>query len=82
VLFSPMVPLHPEHLPNLERVDVFVAAGRSDPIVKPDNTRQLVSMLQQAGAKVREYWHQGGHELTQSAMEAARRWLSEALMSK
>jgi phospholipase/carboxylesterase len=82
VLFSPMVPLQPEHLPNLKGVDVFVAAGRSDPIVNPENTRQLVSLLQQAGAEVREFWHQGGHELTQSALEAAREWLSEAIVSK
>jgi predicted esterase len=77
VLFSPMVPLRPEHLPNLRGVAVFVAAGRGDPIVPAENTKQLVSMLDQAGADVAEHWHQGGHELSQTVVEAARQWLSQ-----
>jgi predicted esterase len=77
VLFSPMVPLTPEHLPNLRGVAVFVAAGRGDPIVPTENTKQLVSMLDQAGADVGEHWHQGGHELSQTVVEAARQWLSQ-----
>src|SRR5262249_7162147 len=51
-LFSPMVPLEPERLPNLTGVAVFVAAGRSDPIVPPENTRRLQSLLTEAGAAV------------------------------
>lgn len=77
VLFSPMVPLRPEHLPNLRGVAVFVAAGHGDPIVPAENTKQLVSMLDQAGADVAEHWHQGGHELSQTVVEAARQWLSQ-----
>ena len=77
VLFSPMVPLRPEKLANLRDVAVFVAAGREDPIVPAENTKQLLSMLEQAGADVAEYWHQGGHELSQTAVEAARQWLSQ-----
>ena len=65
LLLSPMLPLKPEQMPNLKSVAVFVAAGRADPIVAPENTRQLVSLLEQAGADVTEHWHQGGHELTQ-----------------
>jgi predicted esterase len=75
VLLSPMLPLKPEQLPDLKSVDVFVAAGRVDPIVAPKNTKQLVSLLEQAGADVTEHWHQGGHELTESVIEAAHRWL-------
>jgi predicted esterase len=77
VLFSPMVPLQPEQPPNLSGTAVFVAAGRIDPIVPAENTKQLVSMLKQAGAEVVEHWHPGGHELVQSAVQAARHWLLE-----
>jgi len=76
VLLSPMLPLKPEQTPNLKSVAVFVAAGRADPIVAPENTKQLVSLLTQAGADVTEHWHQGGHELTESMIEGARRLLT------
>ena len=76
LLLSPMVPLKPEELPNLKGVPVFVAAGRADPIVPPENTQQLVSLLEQAGANVTQRWHPGGHELSQSAIEEARQWIS------
>ena len=79
LLFSPMLPLTPEQIPNLKSVAVFVAAGRADPIVAPENTKQLVSLLEQAGADVTEHWHQGGHELTHSVIEAAHHWLARLL---
>jgi len=79
LLLSPMLPLKPEQMPNLKSVAVFVAAGRADSIVAPENTKQLVSLLEQAGADVTEHWHQGGHELTQSVIEAAHLWLSRLL---
>ena len=76
LLLSPMVPLKLEELPNLKGVPVLVAAGRADPIVPPENTQQLVSLLEQAGANVTQRWHPGGHELSQSAIEEARQWIS------
>src|SRR5262245_51861904 len=48
VLFSPMVPLQPERPPDLSGTPVFIGAGRSDRMVDPNSTRQLVSMLEQA----------------------------------
>ena len=79
LLLSPMLPLKPAQMPNLKSVAIFVSAGRADPIVAPENTKQLVSLLEQAGADVTEHWHQGGHELTQSVIEAAHLWLSRLL---
>ena len=76
LLLSPMLPLKPEQMPNLTSVAVFVAAGRADPIVAPENTKQLVSLLEQAGADVTQHWHPGGHELTQSVIDAAQHWLT------
>jgi predicted esterase len=77
VLLSPMVPLRPEQMPDLKGRAVFIAAGQADPIVPPENTKQLVSLLERAGAEVSEHWHRGGHELSHSIVEAARQWLSQ-----
>ena len=79
VLFSPMVPLQPDRVPNLTGVEIFVAAGRADPIVPPENTRRLLSLLNEAGAVTTEQWHQGGHELSQFGVEAARQWMSRLI---
>lgn len=75
MLFSPMVPLEPEAPPDLSGVDVFISAGRRDPIVEPANTQRLADMLTAAGAQVVVRWTEGGHSLTGEDVEAARDWL-------
>jgi len=75
VLFRPMVPLVPETMPHLRGRPVFLAAGRRDPIVSPDETGRLQRLLAQAGADVTLHWEQAGHGLTQMGIEAARAWL-------
>ncbi len=75
VLLHPMVPFVPEELPNLTDKQVFIGAGRRDPIVPMPNTEQLVQMLQQAGAAVEAYWHNGGHTITHEEVREAKRWL-------
>ena len=74
ILFSPMVPLEPPSMPDLAGVDVFVGAGRSDPIVDPANTQRLADMLRESGANVTLRWKPGGHELTRDDIDAARTW--------
>jgi predicted esterase len=71
------VPLKLQHLPDLSGVAVLLAAGREDSVVPPENTKQLLLLFEQAGTDVAEYWHEGGHELSPSAVEAAHRWLSQ-----
>ena len=75
VLLHPMVPFVPEELPKLTDKQVFIGAGRRDPIVPMSNTEQLVQMLQQAGAAVETYWHNGGHTITHEEVREAKRWL-------
>jgi phospholipase/carboxylesterase/glyoxalase family protein len=75
MLFSPMVPIEPETPPDLSGVDVFISAGRRDPIVEPANTQRLADMLAAAGARVVVRWTEGGHSLTGEDVEAARDWL-------
>jgi len=77
VLFSPMVPLEPPAQPDLSHVDVFIAAGRSDPIVDPSNTQRLADMLRAARADVTVRWKAGGHELTREDVEGAQTWYAQ-----
>lgn len=74
ILFSPMVPLEPPSLPDLAGVDVFLSAGRADPIVDPANAQRLADLLGEAGADVTLSWKPGGHELTRDDVSAARTW--------
>src|ERR1044071_5083499 len=48
ILFRAMVPLHPDKLPNLSSVKVFVGAGDQDPIVAAVETKNLAELLRRA----------------------------------
>ena len=74
MLFSAMVPLVPSSPPDLGKVAVFLSAGRTDPMVDPENTQRLADMLRDAGADVTLQWKAGGHELTRDDVDAARTW--------
>ncbi|NJL33396.1 MAG: alpha/beta hydrolase [Chloroflexaceae bacterium] len=76
VLFHPMVPLAPDELPDLNGVQVFIGAGRRDPITPPDQAERLALMLQGASAQVELHWQPGGHQLTMDAVQAAQAWLA------
>lgn len=78
VLFRPMVPLVPEELPDLSGTEVFISAGRADPIVPQQQTGQLALLLQSAGAVVTLEWQSGGHALGLNELEIAREWLHTA----
>jgi predicted esterase len=79
VLLRAMVPFEPESPPNLARTPVYLAAGRTDPIIPPENTERLARLLQDAGADVTLDWQPGGHGIGREEVEAARRWLNDTL---
>jgi phospholipase/carboxylesterase/glyoxalase family protein len=76
ILLRPMVPLTPEHPPDLTGVRVFAAAGAHDSIVPPEDTERLAEMLREAGAEVEVHWSPGGHELSEDELNKARAWLA------
>ena len=76
VLFRAMVPFEPEETPDLSGMPVFLAAGRRDTMIAPDNTERLATMLQEAGAELDVRWKNVGHPLTYEELEEARDWLS------
>ena len=78
VLLRPMVPLVPDVAPDLTGTRVFVAAGRRDPIVPVAESDRLAELLRGYGAAVDLHWFEGGHELANAEIAAARTWLMAA----
>ena len=77
VLFRPMVPFEPAVLRNFSGLAVFISAGTTDPIVSPECPQQLAAIFESGGADVSLFWHDGGHELGDDDLIAAKRWFSE-----
>jgi phospholipase/carboxylesterase len=79
VLFRAMVPFEPDLTPDLSGMPVFLAAGRMDRMIPPDNTQRLADILLEAGADVDLRWRDTGHPLTYEEVSEAKAWLSEVL---
>jgi phospholipase/carboxylesterase/glyoxalase family protein len=79
VLFRGMVPFEPDLTPDLSGMPVFLAAGRMDRMIPPDNTQRLADILLEAGADVDLRWRDTGHPLTYEEVGEAKAWLSEVL---
>jgi predicted esterase len=79
VLLRAMVPLEPDTLPDLAGVPVLIAPGRTDPMVRPEQSERLAALLAKAGADVSVRWSAGGHGLEQGDIEAAHRWLADRI---
>lgn len=77
VLFRAMVPFVPDLIRDLSHVSVFIGAGRLDPIVSSAQVEELGAMFESGGADVTVSWHQGGHELGEDEVGAAKTWLSK-----
>ena len=68
--FSPVA----AYVPDLTGLNVFMNAGRTDPMVDPENSQRLADMLRDAGANVTLRWKAGGHGITPEDLKAARAW--------
>ena len=77
VLLRAMVPFEPEVLPDLSGLPVFLAAGRMDQMIHPDNTQRLAEILQQSGADLDLRWRNVGHGLTYEEIEESAAWLRD-----
>lgn len=76
VLFRAMVPFEPEETPDLSGVPVFLAAGRMDSMIPPDNTERLAEILTEAGADLDLRWRDIGHPLSYEEVAEAKEWLA------
>lgn len=75
-LLHAMVPLRPQRLPDLAGVPVLMTAGRSDPIVPNQQTKELAEMLENAGANLKLHWGTGGHQIDVEELDEVSRWLA------
>jgi phospholipase/carboxylesterase len=76
ILMHPLIPFEPVINGSLVGKRILITAGRRDPICPPELTAQLGDFLAKAGADVTLEWHEGGHDLWQSEIVAAKAFLS------
>lgn len=74
ILHHPMVPRRGVSLPSLAGKQVFIAAGKNDPMCRPEESQELEQLLQGAGASVTLHWENRGHQLTREEVDAAALW--------
>lgn len=79
VLMHPLIPFEPDVRGSLAGRRILMTAGRRDPICPPNLTSRLFAILQAHGADAVVEWHEGGHEIRQSEIEATRRFLAAAV---
>ncbi|HEY4193329.1 MAG TPA: alpha/beta hydrolase [Mesorhizobium sp.] len=72
VLMHPLIPFTPDIKGDLAGKRILLTAGRHDPICPPDLTERLERNLRCAQADIKVEWHEGGHEVRPSEIEAAR----------
>ncbi|MFC0300915.1 alpha/beta hydrolase [Virgibacillus soli] len=77
ILHHPMIPRRGIKLPDLTALSIFIAAGTNDPICSPQESEELTTILENAGAKVELHWEDKGHQLTATEVEAAKKWYSK-----
>lgn len=76
ILLHPMVPIRKE-LPDLSQVSVFIGAGKNDPICPPEESIELNELLSSAHADVTLHWENNGHRISESELEAIKKWLKK-----
>ncbi len=79
ILLRAMVPFELEITPDLSETPVYLAAGRSDTMIPPENTEHLANLLREAGAEVTLDWQPGGHAIGPAEIEGARDWLADVV---
>jgi phospholipase/carboxylesterase/glyoxalase family protein len=82
ILFRAMVPFVPDLIRDFSHLAVFIGAGRLDPIVPSGQVEELGALFESGGADVTISWRQGGHELGEDDVRAAKTWLSKDKVRK
>lgn len=77
VLHHPMVPRRGVELPDLTNIPVLIAAGKNDPLCKPEESQELKDLLEQANAIVDLHWEMNGHQLSRAEVDKAADWFQK-----
>jgi predicted esterase len=76
VLFRAIVPLVPDLIRDFSHLSVFIGAARLDPLIPSGQPEALAALLESGGADVTISWQQGGRELGDDDIQAAKHWLA------
>jgi len=76
ILLRAMVPLANPPQADLAQKPVLIISGASDPIIPASNAAQLAAMLKDAHADVQHLTLPAGHNLTQTDVTLASKWLN------
>jgi predicted esterase len=76
VLFRAIVPLVPDLIRDFSHLSVFIGAARLDPLIPSGQPEELAALFESGGADVTISWHQGGRELGEDDIHAAKYWLA------
>lgn len=76
VLMHPLIPFEPKPQPGLKGRRVLISAGRMDPICPVERTEALVRWFRDQGADTEVIWHDGGHGIAESEIDAIASFLS------
>lgn len=72
VLLHPLIPFAPPSQPGLKGRHVLITAGRRDQMAPVESTEALLAYFVAQGADAHVVWHEGGHEIRQAELAAAR----------
>ena len=75
ILLHPLIAFDPAPHPGLAGQRILITAGQRDPICPAPLTQKLADFYTGQGATVTLQWHQGGHEIAQSEIDAIRIFL-------
>lgn len=82
ILFRAMVPLVPDIIRDFRQLSLFIGAASRDPLIPAGQSEELAAIFRTGGADVAISWHQGGHELGEEDVEAARNWLAQGMFRR
>jgi predicted esterase len=78
ILLRPMLPLKRIKPEDLEGKEILILRGTRDRVIPADTTNQLIDVLKGAGAEVTVIDVEAGHELIETDVVEASRWLAGA----
>lgn len=74
-LFHPMKPYKTFEYQASKHLEVFIAAGRNDPIVTQEETLGLIDIYDRIGASIETIWSSEGHQISMLAVNAAHQFM-------
>ena len=64
------------HGEDFSHLSVFIGAARLDPLIPSGQPEELAALFESGGADVTVSWYQGGRELGEDDIQAAKHWLA------